>query len=700
MTKNLITTDRRALQRYRPPTEVPDNLSGDERRALTQLRQNPNIIIKPADKGSKIIIMDRQQYLLEANRQLNNPHYYRLLDDTLQTQTQTRLRQTIKTLYTKKYITAKQRDFLFGSNTPRPRYFYLLPKIHKDPETWTIPFEVPPGRPIVSDCNSTTYNTAKYIEHFLGPLSTLHPSYIKDTYHFLDTIRPMVVPNNSHLFTIDIDSLYTNINTGLGLQTISSIFSKHPDKNRPDKELLQLLELCLTHNDFLFNNQFYLQIHGTAMGQRFAPSYANLYMSEWEREALAKCTYKPLIYLRFLDDIFGIWQHDIALFPQFINTLNTHHPSIRVKHTLDPLTVNFLDTTILLHPLNTTHKQIKTKVFFKATDTHALLHKSSYHPKHTFTGIIKSQIIRFHRICTDKPDFHQATTTLFNSLKTRGYSKRYLRTVKNMALASLTPTRSTPPPQVQTAVTSTLPPPPPPPSPYPNQGMHPNPTLPIPNPHSYLNPPSLRGAPDVTATTHTPTQSPQLIPLVSTFSKKIIPLHRIIKQNFNSAQQYHPAIRNHRPISAYRKNPNLQNLLTRSQFTDHNPPPPTQLSSHYKNRKFIHNPYTRTSFPTLGTFSLTTTNAVYIITCTTCQKHYIGETQFNIATRLKQHLYNIHKGTKQTPIVTHFQHHPPTQLIISGLENNDHWTCGQRKRAEKIWIHKLGTVTPTGLNDD
>ncbi|TWW78626.1 hypothetical protein D4764_11G0007470 [Takifugu flavidus] len=39
------------------------------------------------------------------------------------------------------------------------------------------------------------------------------------------------------------------------------------------------------------------------MGQRFAPSYANLYMSEWEREALTKCPLLPTLYLRYLDDI-------------------------------------------------------------------------------------------------------------------------------------------------------------------------------------------------------------------------------------------------------------------------------------------------------------------------------------------------------------------------------------------------------------
>lgn len=55
--------------------------------------------------------------------------------------------------------------------------------------------------------------------------------------------------------------------------------------------------------------------------------------------------------------------------------------------------------------------------FFKPKDTHALLHKLSYHAPHRFRGIVKSQILRFYRICNREVDFHEATTTLFKSLK-------------------------------------------------------------------------------------------------------------------------------------------------------------------------------------------------------------------------------------------------------------------------------------------
>lgn len=121
----------------------------------------------------------------------------------------------------------------------------------------------------------------------------------------------------------------------MGLQIIRTIFNRHPDKNRPDEDILQLLEICLTYNDFLFDGQNYLQIHGTAMGHRYAPSYANLYVSEWERGTLEKCPLQPLFYFHFLDDIIGAWGHGEEKFLQFIHILNHHHPTIKVKHNLN-----------------------------------------------------------------------------------------------------------------------------------------------------------------------------------------------------------------------------------------------------------------------------------------------------------------------------------------------------------------------------
>lgn len=401
------------------------NLTLEEAEAITELMEAKHIVIKPADKGSVVVILEREQYISEVLRQLNDQTYYKKLEEPIYLQTIPMVHKIVDTLKTKKFINHKQVKYLKGMAEPRERRFYILPKIHKPREKWTD--GVPPGRPIVSDCGSETYATAEYIEYFLHPLSILHPSYVKDTYHFIDIVKNLKIPQNSFFFSLDVDSLYTNIEINAGLDRIKQIFLRYPQENRPDEEVLRLLEINLTRNDFVFNEEFYLQIKGTAMGKRFAPSYANIFMAYWEEEVLAKCPKKPLHYLRYLDDIWGVWAHSVEDFKQFMVILNAHDPSIQLKSEFDSLSIDFLDTTVYKGPDFELSGKLDVKVFFKKTDTHALLFKSSFHPRHTFRGIVKSQLLRFFRICTKEEDFWEAVRILYRVLKFRGYSRSFLR---------------------------------------------------------------------------------------------------------------------------------------------------------------------------------------------------------------------------------------------------------------------------------
>ena len=85
--------------------------------------------------------------------------------------------------------------------------------------------------------------------------------------------------------TLDVDRLYININIKEGLAAVAEAFAKtkHKDLNfslRPDKEIMDLLKLSLENNDFIFNDDWYLQISGTAMGKEIALNYANIFMTK------------------------------------------------------------------------------------------------------------------------------------------------------------------------------------------------------------------------------------------------------------------------------------------------------------------------------------------------------------------------------------------------------------------------------------
>ena len=75
-----------------------------------------------------------------------------------------------------------------------------------------------PGRPIIADCGSESYASAKYINHFLAPLAKQHKSYVKDTNDFINKIAEIKAKEGAFLATIDVDSLYTNIDNTNGLE--------------------------------------------------------------------------------------------------------------------------------------------------------------------------------------------------------------------------------------------------------------------------------------------------------------------------------------------------------------------------------------------------------------------------------------------------------------------------------------------------
>ena len=410
------------------------NLTADQSKALRDLRADDKIVIKPADKGSSIVIMEKDLYRKEALRQLTDEKYYRILPGPLQEDTAKKLTPIIDTLRRTGFLTAKQHQHL----TPNvkditSRYFYLLPKVHKKPSSWPHA-RMPPGRPIVADVGTESSEICKYIDHFLRPLAGLHPAYLKDTYDFLDKVKGRPIEPHWLLFTADVESLYTNMRFDRVLTTIAQMFAEYPDPKRPDWAILKLLDIVMSNNDFEFDGAFYLQILGASMGRSWAPSAANIYLRELDEKAREGLNgTKPVLYFRFLDDIFGLWPGTRQQLFEFESYLNTIIPGIKLTFTIREELIEFLDTRIYRHVDDRGLHTLRTKVYFKPTDTHQLLHRKSHHPTHTFRGIVKSQLIRFKRISSTWYDYQEACAILTRTLVTRGYTKsKLLREKRNV----------------------------------------------------------------------------------------------------------------------------------------------------------------------------------------------------------------------------------------------------------------------------
>ncbi|MGL5567369.1 MAG: GIY-YIG nuclease family protein, partial [Plesiomonas sp.] len=116
-------------------------------------------------------------------------------------------------------------------------------------------------------------------------------------------------------------------------------------------------------------------------------------------------------------------------------------------------------------------------------------------------------------------------------------------------------------------------------------------------------------------------------------------------------------------LAAYRRNPNLRDLLVCSRIPkDKNPRIGNQnskIKQHGENRAYY-----------IPKIPLNTPNCVYVITCMTCKKQYVGQTKNAIRTRLHQHRYNIraNKGRHiNRTLIAHFRRHGIHKLHIRGV---------------------------------
>ena len=84
------------------------------------------------------------------------------------------------------------------------------------------------------------------------------------------------------------------------------------------------------------------------MGTKCAPNYAIIFMDHLEQGFLQTQLLTPLMWWRYIDDIFFVWSHSREELNPFMNELNIYHSTIKFTYEASETHINFLDTTVLL----------------------------------------------------------------------------------------------------------------------------------------------------------------------------------------------------------------------------------------------------------------------------------------------------------------------------------------------------------------
>ena len=405
------------------------NLIDEERKALNQLSNNPDIVIKKMDKGRGVAIMNSHDYMQTGLKHLNSKHYERIPED-LTLNTAATVRNLLEEMNDHHHIDDDTYIFLNPfTHEVRTSEMYFLPKLHKAPPI-DSPFEV---RPICSGINSATYSISKFIDYFLAPIAAAQSTYLRDSTDVILKLQNYTLPQDALLATVDVKSMYTNIDHDMALKAASEAYNsrkiKYDIKPIPTRYLTKLLEIILKNNTFRFNGIYFKQCIGLAMGSPASVSIANISLHPLEQLFL-ETAQDIICFFRYIDDIIWISSGTRESLEEQITHLNTLHPTLKFTAEISNSSIDFLDITIYKGPNFKNTGKLSTKIFTKPCDTFQYIMPSSTHPPSTFKAFIYGEFLRIIRNSSEKEEY-DATSSLFKErLLRRGYDEDFVSNIQ------------------------------------------------------------------------------------------------------------------------------------------------------------------------------------------------------------------------------------------------------------------------------
>ena len=635
-----------------------NNLTRGERQAMTELANNKDITIKKADKGSSVVIMNTSDYITETKKLLDNTLHYRL-DETCQTDTHYALIvEALDNILTKEEITEETYDYLVN-DVPRTPLLYTQPKIHKG----VLP---PPCRPIVSGNDSPSERISQFVDYFLKPMVPLIPSYVKDTSDFIRKIENLPdIPDNCYLATLDVSALYTNIPHSEGIQACLDALNEHRGLDvLPDNvSICNLLRLVLTTNNFEFNKSHYTQISGTAMGTKLAPSYANLFMAQYEENIVYPYQPQPIVWWRYIDDVFALFDISKPEISDFIAHLNISHETIKFTSEISATEINFLDTTVYK-----CGNKLKIRAYTKPTDANNYLLYQSCHPSHCKNSLPYSQFLRIRRICSDISDFDTKSLSMGINFIRRGYPPNL---IENALIQARRQDRLT-----------------------------------------------------LLAPKEKMEHNNKQVFFITTYHPHVNEVRQVLDKNWAMLGKTSATMHlfEHKYITGYRRLPNIKDTLVNARVHAITAPlndKPKFVKSgkrcRTKNCRYckcidksgkISSTFTKREYTAKGQVDCKNTNLIYCITCKRCGMQYVGQTMNTLCSRFCTHFGKITYQVLDNSVTKHFTQGYHTGIkdieihILDFIHSHPRSDRGAylRNKIETNWIHRLHSLTPIGLN--
>ena len=320
--------------------------------------------------------------------------------------------------------------------------------------------------------------------------------------------------------------------------------------------------------------------------------------------------------------------------------------------------MDFLDVTTYRK-----NSRVYSKLFCKPTDSHSYLEFNSCHPPNNKTSIPYSQFLRIRRNCTEWEFFIQNGLKLSLYFSIRGYPTNLVREafLKINALSR-------------------------------KEVLH-------------------------SDKKNTSDENSMKLFLILDYNPSLLPIKEWLLELWPILYKSSGTRKlvDAKPIIGYRRPRNLEEFLISSDLPEVQWfPTKKRISIPRCNRSacrhcpvldktgWVKSTSTGRKYRTQTRISCTSSNLIYLIQCTICNKQYVGQTRNKILTRLNQH-YSTIRTQQETPVSRHFNCHQckepyPVRIFILSLIKNSDNASENRNKWERFWMARLNTYVPYGMN--
>ena len=392
------------------------NLTHAQTKAIANFKNDPDVVVRIADKGMGLVAMSTNWYNAQVKSHLEAKQYRKVRKFTrTQILEYNSLIQKGRDVRLLLMEDLKKIDF-WKRREAKPCPFYILPKIHKQPVK---------SRPIAAATKYYSKPMARWVADELNEMLERHQDEVViNSLQVIHTLEKLKLAPECLILTYDVEALYPSIDKAHCLQLVEAFVRQNAHYNSDKLRIfIKMLRFLLLYHYVQFQDEIYLQVDGIATGASFAPPLANIYLLQLWKPVWEK--YEPHLALenRYIDDGLVIFKPTMTkdMVKGLVADLNQAHPNINITHEISERNCIFLDIYIYKGQRFLRDRILDTQVYFKPTNKFLWLNAKSSHPPSLLNGVMIGELTRYIRLCSDKTAFNMAKTMLWHSLLRRGY---------------------------------------------------------------------------------------------------------------------------------------------------------------------------------------------------------------------------------------------------------------------------------------